>query len=129
MRVGLSKEPARQHDGLEETLGQIVRIAVISSDGGDEGADGRVIPLGKFVQRRGRLAAVAGSFRKEIPGCRGELLAYRRTLLLPYFWVNGRSGEWRRTNELRELRRNHVGRLVDDTTGTDMDSHEPIVVR
>jgi len=85
VRVGLSKEPARQNDGLEETLGQIVRIAVISRDGGDEGADGRVIPLGKFVQRRGRLAAVAGSFRKEIPGCRGELLAYRRTLLLPVF--------------------------------------------
>ena len=85
VRVGSSEQPAGEHHGLEETLGQILRVGPISSDGGNEGADGRVIALGEFIQRRRRPVAVARSFREEIPGRQGELLAYCRTLLLPVF--------------------------------------------
>jgi hypothetical protein len=85
MGIRPHEEAAGQDDGLEETLGQIFRIVGITGDGGNEGADGRVIPLGVFVQRRGRLGAVAGSCREEIPGRQGEWLADWRTLLLPVF--------------------------------------------
>jgi hypothetical protein len=85
VRIGSLEQPTGEHDGLEETLGQVVSIAMISSDGGNEGADRRVIPLGEFVQRRGRLVAVSGSFLEEIPGRQGEWLADWRTLLLPVF--------------------------------------------
>jgi len=85
VRIRSHQQAAGQDDRLEEALGQILRIGRISSDSRNEGADGRVIPLGKFVQRRGRLGAVAGSFREEIPGRQGELLADWRTLLLPVF--------------------------------------------
>ena len=85
VRVGSSEQPAGEHDGLEETLSQIFRVVAISSDGGNEGSDGRVIPLGEFVQRRGRLVAAAGSLREQIPGREGELLAYWRNLLLHVF--------------------------------------------
>jgi hypothetical protein len=64
VRVGSPEQPAGEDDGLEETLGQILRVAVISSKGGNEGADGGVIPFGEFVQRRGRLIAVPRSFRE-----------------------------------------------------------------
>ena len=83
--IRFHEEPAGQDDRLEEALGQILRFGGIASDGRNERADGGVIPLGEFVQRRGRVGAVAGSFREEIPGREGELLADWRTLLLPVF--------------------------------------------
>jgi hypothetical protein len=85
VRIRSHQQAAGQDDGLEETLGQILRIGGIARDSRNEGADGCVIPLGEFVQRRGRVGAVAGSFREEIPGREGKLLAYWRTLLLPVF--------------------------------------------
>src|SRR5438093_1595278 len=69
----------------EEALGQILRIRGVVNHRRDEGADGRVVPLGKLVERRGRRAAVAGSVREQIPRRERELPAYRRTLLLRVF--------------------------------------------
>jgi hypothetical protein len=85
VRIRSHEQAAGQDDRLEEALGQILRIGGIARDRRNEGSDGRVIPLGEFVQRRGRLGAVAGSFREQVPGCEGELLADWRTLLLPVF--------------------------------------------
>ena len=89
VRICSHEEAARQDDRLEETLGQILCIGGIASDRRNEGADGRVIPLGEFAQRCGRVVAVTGRFRKEIPGRQRELLAYWRTLLFPVF-----RGQW-----------------------------------
>jgi hypothetical protein len=73
LRVRLREEPAGEDGGFEEPLRQILDLGGMARRRGDERADRCVIALGEFVQRGGRMVAVARRLGKEIPRGRREL--------------------------------------------------------
>jgi hypothetical protein len=85
LRIRMHEQTAGEDGRLEETLRQILRVGGVLDDRRDEGLDRRVVPLGEFVERRGRLAAVPRRVREQIPRRRRELLADLRTLPLRVF--------------------------------------------